>query len=174
MQKDKYIKNEKIRESNVLVVDDNGTNLGAMNINNARKLANDKGLDLVLFVPANKEKGRLAICKIIDYGKFIYQQDRKQKEAKKNQVIIKTKEVQVRPQIGSGDMAWKAKQANEWLADGCQIRFKVRATGRMAMKQDLIQQVYNDFLKLIETNGKVATPLKQVNPITYEAIIVKK
>ncbi|MCQ2956987.1 MAG: translation initiation factor IF-3 [Mycoplasmoidaceae bacterium] len=103
MQKDKYLTNEKIRDPNVLVVDENGTNLGAMNTKAAIRLAQDKGLDLVLFVPSSKT-GKLSICKIIDYGKFKYQQDVKQKEAKKNQVVIKTKEVKVRPQIGAGDL----------------------------------------------------------------------
>ena len=80
MQKDKYLTNEKIRDPNVLVVDENGTNLGAMNTKAATRLAQDKGLDLVLFVPSSKT-GKLSICKIIDYGKFKYQQDVKQKEA---------------------------------------------------------------------------------------------
>lgn len=173
MQKDKYLTNEKIREPNVLVVDENGTNLGAMNTRAAIRLAQDKGLDLVLFVPSSKT-GKLSICKIIDYGKFKYQQDVKQKEAKKNQVVIKTKEVKVRPQIGAGDLQWKANQTNQWLKDGCQIKFKVMTFGRIATKQDLIEKVYHDFLKLIEENGKVATPLKQLSPIMYEATIVKK
>lgn len=173
MQKDKYIKNEKIKDPKVLVIDETGANLGAMNTKDAIRLAQDKDLDLVLFVPGAKT-GKLSICKIIDYGKFLYQQNVKQKEARKNQVIIKTKEVKVRPQIGSGDLAWKANQANEWLKDGCQIKFKVMAFGRIATKTELIDLVYNNFLKLVEANGKVATPLKQVSPVMYEATIVKK
>jgi len=171
--KDKYLINEKIREPKVLVVDETGANLGAMNTRDALRLAQDKGLDLVLFVPSSKT-GKLSICKIIDYGKFTYQQDKKQKEAKKNQVVIKIKEVKVRPQTGKGDLQWKANQANDWLKDGCQIKFKVMTFGRIATKTELIDQVYHDFLKLIEENGKVSMPLKQVSPVCYEATIVKK
>lgn len=174
MVKDRYLVNEKIRDPKVLVVGTEGGKPQVLNTRDAIRLAQDQGLDLVLFVPGDREKNKLSICKIIDYGKFTYQQAKKQKEAKKNQIIVKVKEVQVKPQIGKGDLDWKAKQANDWLADGCQIKFKVRATGRMATKVELIEQVYQDFLKLIEANGKVATPLKQVNPITYEATIVKK
>ena len=174
MQKDKYLINEKIREPRVLVVLPEGGKPSVMATRDAIRLAQDRGLDLVLFVPGNREQNKLAICKILDYGKFSYEQNKKQKEAKKNQVVVKTKEIQVKPQIGKGDLEWKSKQVNEWLLDGCQIRFQVRATGRMATKVELIQQVYQDFLKLIEANGKVVKPLKQVNPITYEATIVKK
>ncbi len=173
MQKDKYIINEKIRDPKVLVIDDTGRNLGAMNTHDALRLAQDKDLDLVLFVPGAKT-GKLSICKIIDYGKFLYQQNVKQKEAKKNQVIIKVKEVKVRPQVGKHDLQWKANQANDWLKSGCQIKFKVMTFGRIATKTEMIDQVYKDFLQLIEANGKVLMPLKQVSPIMYEATIVKK
>lgn len=170
---DKYLVNEKIREPNILVVDKDGNNLGVMATKNALRLAREDDLDLVLFVPSSKT-GKLSICKIIDYGKFTYQQNIKKKEAKKNQVIVKTKEIKVKPQIGKNDLLWKANQANGWLKDGCQIKFKVMTFGRIATKTELIDQVYQDFLKLIEENGKVATPLKQLSPIMYEATIVKK
>ena len=99
----KYLKNERIKDSKILVVDENGNNLGIMSTNSARKLAKEKGLDLVLFV-SGKKTGKLSICKIIDYGKFIYQLNRKQKENKKKQSIIKIKEVKVKPQTDVGDL----------------------------------------------------------------------
>ena len=172
-QAQKYLINEKIREPKVLVVDENGTNLGPMYTNDAINSAYDKGLDLVLFVPATKT-GSLSICKILDYGKFIYQQDIKQKQSKKNQIQVKLKEVKVRPQVGEHDLQWKADQANQWLKEGYQVKFKIMTFGRIATKVELIQETYHKFLKLIEENGKVGTELKQLSPVMHEATIVKK
>lgn len=169
----KYLKNEKIKDSKILVVDENGNNLGIMSTNSARKLAKEKGLDLVLFV-SGKKTGKLSICKIIDYGKFIYQLNRKQKQNKKNQTIIKVKEIKVKPQTDVGDLQWKANKVKKWLENGYQIKFKVMTFGRIATRKELIFKIYHDFLKLIEQNGKVAIELKQVSPIAYEATIVKK
>ena len=169
----KYLKNERIKDSKILVVDENGNNLGIMSTNSARKLAKEKGLDLVLFV-SGKKTGKLSICKIIDYGKFIYQLNRKQKENKKKQSIIKIKEVKVKPQTDVGDLQWKANHVNKWLQSGYQIKFKVMTFGRIATRKELIFKVYHDFLKLIEQNAKVAIELEQVSPIAYEATFVKK
>lgn len=172
-QAQKYLINEQIREQKVIVVDDSGNNLGPMYTKDAINLAYEKDLDLVLFVPSSKT-GSLSICKILDYGKFIYQQDVKQKQSKKNQVQVKMKEVKVRPQVGEHDLQWKANQANEWLKEGCQVKFKIMTFGRIATKIELINETYHKFLKLIEENGKVGTELKQLSPIMYEATIVKK
>jgi translation initiation factor IF-3 len=95
--------NEKIRDSRVLVIDEEGNKLGAMDKTAAISLAQERGYDLVLFVPAEKT-GSLAICKIVDYGKFTYEQKMKEKQSQKNQTVIKTKEVKVRPQIGDHDL----------------------------------------------------------------------
>jgi translation initiation factor IF-3 len=95
--------NEKIYDSKLLVIDENGNKLGAMDKNAAISLAKERGYDLVLFVPASKTGG-LSIAKIVDYGKFAYEQKMKEKQSRKNQSVIKIKEVKVRPQIGDHDL----------------------------------------------------------------------
>jgi translation initiation factor IF-3 len=95
--------NEKIQDAKLLVIDENGNKLGAMNKLDAVHLARERGYDLVLFVPANKTGG-LAIAKIVDYGKFTYEQKMKEKQSRKNQSVIKVKEVKVRPQISDHDL----------------------------------------------------------------------
>lgn len=99
----KYLVNEQIHDQKVFVIDENGKNLGVMMTAEAVKLANNKDYDLVLFASAEKTKN-LAICKIIKYDKFLYQQQIKLKEAKKKQSIIISKEVKIKPQIGSNDL----------------------------------------------------------------------
>jgi translation initiation factor IF-3 len=102
--------NEKIRDSRLMVIDETGTKLGVLERIQAINLAKDRGYDLVLFVPAEKAGGT-AIAKIIDYGKFLYGEKMKEKMSRKNQTVIKTKEVKVRPQISEHDLKWRADQA---------------------------------------------------------------
>jgi translation initiation factor IF-3 len=99
----KYLINDQIHDQRVFVIDENGKNLGAMMTTEATRLANSKDYDLVLFASAEKTKN-LAICKIIKYDKFLYQQQIKLKEAKKKQSVVVSKEVKVKPQIGSNDL----------------------------------------------------------------------
>jgi translation initiation factor IF-3 len=95
--------NEKITDDKLLVIDENGIKLGIMNKMAAVNLAKERGYDLVLFVPAEKT-GNVAIAKIVDYGKFTYEQKMKEKLSRKNQSVIKIKEVKVRPQISDHDL----------------------------------------------------------------------
>lgn len=99
----KYLINDQIHDQKVFVIDENGKNLGVMMTTEAMKLANSKDYDLVLFASAEKTKN-LAICKIIKYDKFLYQQQIKLKEAKKKQSVVVSKEVKIKPQIGSNDL----------------------------------------------------------------------
>ena len=99
----KYLINDQIHDQKVFVIDENGKNLGVMMTIEAIKLANSKDYDLVLFASAEKTKN-LAICKIIKYDKFLYQQQIKLKEAKKKQSVVVSKEVKIKPQIGSNDL----------------------------------------------------------------------
>lgn len=170
---EKHLINKQIRDPQVLVVDENGTKLGVMKTFDAINLAQNKDLDLVLFVPKEVTKS-YSICKIIDYGRFAYQQQIKLKQSKKNQHEIKIKEVKVRPQVGKHDLEWKAKQVIDWLKQGYQIKFKVMAFGRIGTKTELIDNVFNTFMSLIQEFGKPQQPLKQVSPVLYETTIVKK
>ncbi|MDR2369119.1 MAG: translation initiation factor IF-3 [Mycoplasmataceae bacterium] len=164
--------NEKIQDARLLVIDENNNKLGAMNKMDAIHLARERGYDLVLFVPADKTGG-LSIAKIVDYGKFTYEQKMKAKQSRKNQSIIKVKEVKVRPQISDHDLEWRANQAIAWLNDNAQIKFKIQAFGRIGFKPELIQETYDKFLALLGDKAKILNPLKKITPVIYEATIVK-
>ena len=157
----------------MLVIDENGQKLGILSRNEALREAEKRGYDLVLIVPSNQSKNNQAIAKIADYGKMLYEQKVKERMSKKNQTITKVKEIKVRPQIAENDLRWMAKNATNWLNDGNQVKFKIKAYGRIGFKLELIEETYNKFLNLIGEIGKVQIPLKKVTPILYEAIIVK-
>lgn len=165
--------NEQIRESQMLVIDLDGTNLGVMNRAEALAKAEDEGYDLVLMVPKMPNKNSPAICKIADYGKMMYEEKTKERQARKNQTVVKVKEIKVRPQISENDLKWMAKNATNWLEDNNQIKFKVRAYGRMGTKTEQITGIFDKFMELIGPIGKVQTPLKKITPVLYEATIVK-
>lgn len=157
----------------MLVIDENGQKLGILSRNEALREAEKRGYDLVLIVPSNQSKNSQAIAKITDYGKMLYEQKVKERLSKKNQTITKVKEIKVRPQIAENDLRWMAKNATNWLNDGNQVKFKIKAYGRIGFKLELIEETYNKFLNLIGEIGKVQIPLKKVTPVLYEAIIVK-
>lgn len=165
--------NEQISDQEMLVIDQDGNKLGKLTKQQALQKAREADLDLVLFVPKEKT-GSLAIVKIIDFGKFNYEEKLKQKLTKKNQSIILTKEVKVRPQIGNHDLQWRANQAKDWLSKNIQIKFKIQAFGRIGFKPELIEETYQRFLNLIGDSGKVIMPLKKLTPVMYEATIAKK
>jgi len=157
----------------MLVIDEDGQKLGILSRNEALREAEKRGYDLVLIVPSNQSKNNQAIAKITDYGKMLYEQKVKERLSKKNQTITKVKEIKVRPQIAENDLRWMAKNATNWLNDGNQVKFKIKAYGRIGFKLELIEETYNKFLNLIGEIGKVQIPLKKVTPVLYEAIIVK-
>lgn len=170
---EKLLANEKILDSHLLVIDEKGNNLGRLSKDEALKLAKLKDLDLVLFVPSSKNNN-LPIAKIINFGKYVYDQKIKQKQSKKNQTVIKVKEIKVRPQTGSHDLAWRAKNALNWINDNCQVKFKILAYGRVGYKPELIQETYDKFIKLLEDKVKIIYPLKKISPVLYECTLGKK
>lgn len=165
--------NQQIREQSMLVIDEKGNKLGTLSRNEALREAEERGYDLVLIVPSNQSKNQQAIAKIADYGKMLYEQKVKERMSKKKQTVTKVKEIKVRPQIAENDLKWMAKNAINWLNDGDQVKFKIKAYGRIGFKADLIEETYKKFLNLIGEVGKVQTPLKKVTPVLYEATIVK-
>ena len=165
--KNKFILNEKIRENSLFVIDENGQKIGEMTKAAALELAKSKSMDLVQFSFGDK-----ATAKIIDYGKFIYEQKKKTKESKKKQVQVKNKEIKVKPQIGIHDLMVRVENAKKWLESGFRIRFVVLAYGRIGTKTDQIKDVYEKFISLLEEKGVVQIPLKKVSNVQYESFIV--
>ena len=127
MSKDKEVYlNDEIRASEVRCVGDDGTAYGVISKDEALNIANKMGLDLVLIAADAKPP----VCKIMDYGKFRYQQEKQQKEAKKKQKVIEIKEIKLSAKIAQNDINYKIKHAQEFLSEGKYVKFRVFLKGR--------------------------------------------
>ena len=145
-RKDDVIMNEMITAKEVRCTSDEGTNYGIISTNDALNLADEMGLDLVLIAPDAKPP----VAKIMDYGKFRYQQEKKKKEAKKNQKVIVIKEIKLSVKIAENDINYKVKHAREFLDEGNHVRFRVFLKGReMANPQSGIE-VLNKIWPMLE------------------------
>lgn len=127
MSKEKVVYlNEDIRAKEVRCVGDDGENYGVISKAEALEIASKEGFDLVMIAPdANPP-----VCKIMDYGKFRYQQEKKQKEAKKKQKVIDIKEIKLSAKIAQNDINYKVKQAVGFLESGKHVKFRVFLKGR--------------------------------------------
>lgn len=142
--------NKYIRVPQIRVVLADGTNGGIMNTYEALKMAQDSGLDLVEINP----KAQPPVCKIMDYGKFKYEEKKKAQAAKKNQQVQELKELTFRPNTDENDLKHKLSQAKEFLAEGDRVKFAVRFRGREIVHQDIGKDKLNWLLK--ELSGLVA------------------
>lgn len=148
-KKDRYngdIVNERIRFPEVLVIGPNGESLGKMSRFEAYKKAEEYDLDLLCVAP----QGKPPVCKIINYGKYRFEAQKKAKEAKKNQKIIEIKEVQLSPQIGQHDIETKVKAAIKFLEEGNKVKVGVRFKGRQMSHPEVGDEVLNKFLEYVK------------------------
>lgn len=126
--------NEQIRDREVRLIGEDGQLVGIMSSRDAYKMAQDAGLDLVKIAP----KAQPPVCKIVDYGKYRYEQARKEKEAKKKQKTMEVKEVRLSPNIDANDLNTKINQARKFLEHGDKVkvtlRFRKRACACRAVK----------------------------------------
>ena len=113
--------NEEIREKEVRVIGEEGEAIGIMSSDDALRLAYDKGYDLVLMAP----QAQPPVCRIMDYGKYRFEQNKKVKEAKKNQHVMDVKEIRMSPGIGENDFNTKLKNGQKFLADGDRVKVTV-------------------------------------------------
>lgn len=118
--------NEGIRDKEVRLIASDGAQLGVVATDEAQRLADGEDLDLVMISPGAKPP----VCKIMDLGKFIYEQSKKEKEAKKNQKVISIKEVRCSLTIEEHDIEIKAKNARKFLLEGDKVKITVRFRGR--------------------------------------------
>ena len=133
--------NEQIRFKEVQVIDDEGNKLDKMSIHDAMNLAMDKNLDLVL-VSSNPSN---PVCKLMNYGKYKFEQAKREKESKKKQKTFELKELRVTPNIEEHDFNFKVKNAKKFLADGNKVKITVRFRGRELNYVKLGEQVLNKF-----------------------------
>jgi len=143
--------NRQIRASQVRVIDKNGKQVGVIAIQQAQALADADHLDLVEISP----KAQPPVCKIIDYGKYRYQQTKKEKESKKLQHQVKIKEVKVKPNTDQHDLAFKLKRARSFIEKGNKVRLTCMFRGREMAHPEVGRRVIQ---KMLEGLADVATP----------------
>ena len=147
--KDQIQINEDIRDREVRLIGSDGEQLGIVSAQEALRLAEERNLDLVkIAATANPP-----VCKIMDYGKYKFEQLKKQKEAKKNQKVTEIKEVWLSMTIDVGDLNVKAKQAQKFLSQGNKVKVSIRMRGRQMAHSDLSIDVMKRFFELVKDNG---------------------
>ena len=138
--------NRQIRAKEVQLIGETGEKLGIMPLNEALERAEDKNLDLVLVAPNAKP----VVCKIMNYGKYKFEQAKKEKEAKKKQRVLEVKEIRVTPNIEEHDFGFKLKNAKKFLADGNKVRITVRFRGREINNSKAGEVILNKFIENLE------------------------
>lgn len=136
--------NEEIRDKEVRLISNDGEQLGIVTIQKAQDIAVEKGMDLVKIAPQAKPP----VCKIMDYGKFRFEQAKREKEARKNQRVVEIKEIRLTPNIDIGDLNTKVKNACRFLKDGDKVKVSVRFRGREVTHSSLGQDLLHRFAEL--------------------------
>ncbi len=137
----KHQTNEEIRDKEVRLIDADGSQLGVMPIANAMRVAFNRGLDLVKIAP----QAVPPVCKVMDYGKFRFEQAKREKEARKNQHVVDIKEVQLSVGIGIHDYNVKLNHAKRFIGDGDKVKVSVRFRGREMAHTSLGQELLLKF-----------------------------
>ena len=143
--------NDDIRAKEVRMLDENNGQLGIMNLNDAKAYAYDHGYDLVMIAPTATPP----VCRAMDYGKYRYEIDKKEKEAKKKQQVVEVKEVQLSCRIDTHDFETKANRACKFLQDGNKVRVCLRFKGREIAHQDLGREMLAKFEEAVSEFGTV-------------------
>lgn len=146
--------NEQIRDKEVRVIGEDGEQLGIMSAKEAQALADEAGVDLVKIAPNAKPP----VCRIVDYGKFKYEQTRREKEAKKKQKVIEVKEVRMSPNIDTNDLNTKIAAAKKFLEKGDRVKVTLRFRGREMAHMSQSKYILDDFAEALKD---VATVEKQ-------------
>lgn len=133
--------NEEINDKEIRLIGDQGEQLGIMSAREALEIAAERDLDLVKIAPGSTPP----VCKIMDYGKYRFEQTKKEKEAKKKQRVIEIKEIRMSPGIGDNDFNTKLKNAQKFLNDGDRVKVSVRFRGREMAHTDIGAVLLKDF-----------------------------
>ena len=148
--------NEQIRDKEVRVIGEDGEQLGVMSSRDAQKLADEAGLDLVKIAPTAKPP----VCKIVDYGKYRYEQARREKEAKKKQKTIEIKEIRLSPNIDTNDLNTKVNAAKKFITKGDKVKVTLRFRGREMAHMASSKHILDDFAEALADIAVVEKPAK--------------
>ena len=162
--------NEMIRIEEIRVIDPEGKNLGIMPTKDALKLAREKELDLVEISP----NANPPVCRIVDFGKFLYERTKKEKEASKSQVKIEVKEIRLRPKTNEHHRGFKTRNARRWLLENKKVRVTIRFRGREITYPELALEDLKEIAEELEDiatieqapklEGRVMSMLMSPNP----------
>ena len=148
--------NEQIRDREIRLIGEDGAQLGSMSAREAIKIAQEAELDLVKIAPAAKPP----VCKIIDYGKYKYEQARKEKEAKKKQKTVEVKEVRLSPNIDTNDLNTKINNAKKFISKGNKVKVTLRFRGREMAHVQQSKHILDDFAETLADVAVVEKPAK--------------
>lgn len=143
--------NGQIRDKEIRLISNTGEQLGIMSARDAQKIADDKNLDLVKISPNAKPP----VCKIMDYSKYKFDLAKKEKEAKKKQKVIETKEVRLSPSIDTHDVETKVKNAIKFLKAGNKVKVSIRFRGREMARQDAAIEIMKNFAEKVSEFGQI-------------------
>ncbi len=148
--------NEQIRDKEIRLIGEDGEQLGIMSAKDAMKMAKEAGLDLVKIAPTAKPP----VCKIVDYGKYRYEQARREKEAKKKQKVTEVKEIHLSPNIDVNDLTTKANQARKFVEKGNKVKVALRFRGREMAHMATGKEVLDTFFEKLSDVAVVEKPAK--------------
>ncbi len=160
-------RNGKIRAREVRVLDENKQQLGVMSLNEAIRLAMSKGLDLVEIAP----NATPSVCRIVDYGKFMYEEAKKNKDSQGRQAASKLKELQLSPTIDPHDFSIKLNRAIDFLCDDMKVRIKLRFRGRQKAHTEFGFEVVNRFVSAAAPWGHADSPPKMLGDRDLNCIL---
>ena len=148
--------NEQIRDKEVRVISESGEQLGVMSAKEAMKLAEEAGVDLIKIAPTAKPP----VCKIMDFGKYRYEQARREKEAKKKQKTIEVKEVRLSPNIDTNDLNTKVNMARKFLTKGDKVKVTLRFRGRELAHVNTSKAILDEFAESLSDVAVIEKPAK--------------
>ena len=164
-----YLINEQVRDKEIRVISASGEQLGIMATKDAMEIANKEGLDLVKIAP----NANPPVCKIVDYGKFKYEMERKAKEIKKNQKVIETKEIRLSPNIDTNDLRTKFGQTKRFLEKGHKVKIVLRFRGREMKYMQQNRYVLDEFITSLKDISITESPVK-VEGKSFTVVLVKR
>jgi translation initiation factor IF-3 len=138
------------------VIDSDGAQLGVFSIRDAIRHSEEKGMDLVEIAP----QADPPVCKIIDYGKFVYEMQKKEKTQKKNQVVSVLKEIRLHPNTDTHDIEFKARHARNFVAEGNKVKVSVIFKGRELAYTEIGEKLLNSFIAMLEDVAKPEAEMK--------------
>ncbi len=143
--------NNQIRDKEVRLIDTDGKMLGIVSARDAQLKANEREMDLVKISP----NANPPVCKIMDYGKYLYEMSKKEKEAKKKQTNISVKEIRLSAKIEEHDFSFKLKNAIKFLQDGDKVKVSIRFRGREMQYTSMAYKVIDRFAEMVKEHGKM-------------------